>query len=415
MKIATPESHLRVSAWLVVLLVLAMFINYADRGSLSVAAPVLKDKLAINNSQMGLLLSAFFWTYALAQPFAGAIAQRYDVRYVFAGGLALWACATFFSGLAGSFVVLFGLRTLLGLGESVIFPANASIISRMPEHLRGRVNGCISAGMALGPSVGTLVSGLILATWGWRAVFLALGAVSLLWLLPWLTVPKLDAADERASRAATVPAFAEILRQRSLWGAAIGHFCANYQYYLLLTWLPIFLVKSLHFSLIAMAWIGAGIFAMQSLASIVGGALSDVMIRRGTSATLVRKSFVLMGAGGCGIALLFAGIAPPQWAVFCLVLAGVCQGVISPMIFTIGQTLSGPNAGGRWMGVQNLIGNFAGISAPIITGLVVDATGSFQGAFYIAAAFSIVAVFAWGIVIERVEPVTWRLGSLRTV
>src|SRR5208282_3706712 len=109
------------------------------------------------------------------------------------------------------------------------------IVSRMPEHLRGRVNGYISAGMALGPSVGTLFSGLILAAWGWRAVFLALGAISLLWLIPWLTVPKIDAADDRAARATTVPAFAEILGQRALWGAAIGHFCANYQYYLLLT------------------------------------------------------------------------------------------------------------------------------------------------------------------------------------
>lgn len=415
MNSSAVQSHLRISVWVVVLLVLAMFINYADRGSLSVAAPILKDKLAINNSQMGLLLSAFFWTYALAQPFAGAIAQRYDVRYVLAGGLALWACATFLSGLAGSFVVLFGLRTLLGIGESVIFPANACIISRMPEHLRGRVNGCIAAGMALGPSVGTLVSGLILATWGWRAVFLALGSVSLLWLLPWLTVPKLHAAHDRESHATTVPTFTEILRQRSLWGAAIGHFCANYQYYLLLTWLPIFLVKSLHFSLFAMAWIGAGVFAMQSLASIVSGALSDVMIRNGASATRVRKSFVLTGAGGCGIALLFAGIAPPQWAVLCLVLAGVCQGLISPMVFTIGQTLSGPNAGGRWMGVQNLIGNLAGITAPVITGMIVDATGSFRGAFFIAAAFSVIAVFAWGIVIERVEPVSWKFAKLQTV
>ena len=403
-------SHLRISAWVVALLVLAMFINYADRGSLSVVAPVLKDKLAINNSQMGLLLSAFFWTYALAQPFAGAIAQRFDVRFVLAGGVALWAGATFLSGFAGSFLVLFGLRTLLGLGESVIFPANACIVSRMPEHLRGRVNGCISAGMAMGPSVGTLISGLILATWGWRAVFLALGGVSLLWLVPWLFVPKLEAAHERAARAVNVPAFTEILSQRALWGAAIGHFCANYQYYLLLTWLPIFLVKSLHFSLTEMAWIGAGVFAMQSLASIVGGTLSDVLIRDGHSATHVRKAFVLTGAAGCGIAFLFAAISPPAWAVFCLVLAGICQGLISPMIFTIGQTLSGPDAGGRWMGVQNLIGNLAGISAPIITGVLRDATGGFQAAFYVAAAFSIVAVVAWAIVIERVEPVAWRLG-----
>ena len=407
MTIAAPESHLRVSAWLVALLVLAMFINYADRGSLSVVAPVLKDKLAINNSQTGLLLSAFFWTYALAQPFAGAIAQRYDVRFVLAGGLMLWACATFFSGLATA-------SSCCSDCARCWASEKASSFRPMPASFPVCPSICADASTAASApawrsdQAWVRSSAGLFSPHGDGVRCFSRWVDPLLWLLPWFTVSKLDAAHERASRAASVPAFAEILRQRSLWGAALGHFCANYQYYLLLTWLPIFLVKSLHFSLVAMAWIGAGIFAMQSLASIVGGALSDVMIRNGRSATLVRKSFVLTGAGGCGIALLFAGITPPQWAVFCLVLAGVCQGLISPMVFTIGQTLSGPNAGGRWMGVQNLIGNFAGITAPIITGLIVDATGSFQGAFYVAAALSIVAVFAWGIVIERVEPVTWR-------
>ena len=99
---------------------------------------------------------------------------------------------------------------------------------------------------------------------------------------------------------------------------------------------------------------------------------------------------------------------------FWLALSGLCQGLISPMVFTIGQTLSGPDAAGRWMGVQNLIGNLAGVTAPVITGFIVDATGSFRYAFLIAAAFSVVAVFAWGIVIERVEPVAWRQRALRT-
>jgi len=412
MTIAVSEARSRVSTWLVALLVLAMFINYADRGSLSVASPLLKDQLAISNGQMGLLLSAFFWTYAFAQPFAGWLTHRFDVRAVLAGGLALWGCATFFSGFADSFLMLFALRTLLGLGESVIFPANARIISCLPETLRGGINGCISAGMALGPSLGTLASGLILATWGWRAVFLGLGAVSLLWLPLWLTVPRLHAHEDRETPAERVPAFTEILTQRALWGAATGHFCANYQYYLLLTWLPLFLVKSVHLSLVAMAWVGAGVFAMQSLASILGGALSDFVLRRGLPATAVRKVTVLIGAVGCGVMLFLAAFATPQWVILWLVLAAVCQGIISPMIFTIGQTLSGPAAGGRWMGVQNLVANLAGISAPIVTGIIVDKTGSFQDAFLIAAALSIVAFFAWAIVIERVEPVAWRSAIL---
>ncbi|HUO93565.1 MAG TPA: MFS transporter, partial [Rhizomicrobium sp.] len=315
MTVAESAMRSRVSTWLVVLLVLAMFVNYVDRGSLSVVSPVLKDQLALTNSQTGLLLSAFFWSYSFAQPFAGWLTHRFDVRVVLAGGLALWGCATLFSAFAGGFIVLFALRALLGLGESVIFPANARIISCLPETLRGGINGCISAGMALGPSLGTVASGLILASYGWRAVFLALGVVSLFWLPLWLTVPKLAAVDDHRTRKTAVPPFVEILTQRSLWGAAIGHFCANYQYYLLLTWLPLFLVKSVHLSIVAMTWVGAGVFAMQSLASIVGGALSDWTLRRGFDATRVRKGTVLIGAVGCGVMLFFAAFASSRWVV----------------------------------------------------------------------------------------------------
>jgi arginyl-tRNA--protein-N-Asp/Glu arginylyltransferase len=166
---------------------------------------------------------------------AGALVHRFDVRYVLAAGLALWAGATALSGLAQSFAMLLGLRFLVGFGESVIFPANARIIACMPNDMRGSANGLISAGMALGPSLGTLAGGLILAHWGWRAVFVALGGLSLLWLPPWLRVSKVQTPG--GDNHADVPTFAEILRQRSLWGASIGHFCGNYPYYLMLTWM----------------------------------------------------------------------------------------------------------------------------------------------------------------------------------
>src|SRR5580658_4356181 len=177
-------------AWLTALLSLAMLINYADRGSLSVVAPLLTDKMRLSGGQIGLLLSAFFWSYAAAQPFAGWVAQRFDVRRVMACGLIVWAAATALCGLAAGFASLFVLRLAVGVGESVIFPSTARILAEhAPTDRRGAANGVVLLGQFAGPAVGTLAGGLILAHFGWRAVFLGLGAVSLLWLIPWLTTP----------------------------------------------------------------------------------------------------------------------------------------------------------------------------------------------------------------------------------
>lgn len=397
-----------VSARLVGLLAVAMFINYFDRGSLSVAAPLLKDQLKITNAGMGVLLSSFFWTYALAQPVAGAIAQRFDLRWVMAVGLALWAGATMLSGLASSFAMLLALRLLLGLGESVIFPANARLLAEhAPNHQRGSANGFITMGMFLGPAAGTLAGGLIMAHFGWRMVFLSLGAVSLLWLPPWLATPLPQTTPAEHAPLAKAPGYADILRQRGLWGASIGQFCYTYPAYLTFTWLPLFLVKAEHFSLTAMAWAGAAVCVTQGLAAACSGALSDHLIARGAATTLVRKGFIMAGMAGGGLAILAVANSPREWIVACLMVSGACTGLMSPMMFTVGQTLAGPAAGGRWMGIQNLIGNLAGITAPMITGFVVQATGSFKPAFLIAASLSIVGLFCWGLVVERVEPVSW--------
>ena len=192
------------SGRVVALLALAMFVNYADRGSLSVVAPVLHDRMRLSDAQMGVLLSSFFWSYTLTQPLAGSIVQRFDVRRVLAVALAVWAGATMLCGLATGFVTLLGLRLAVGLGESVIYPANARILAeRATEQVRGRCNGLISMAMCLGPTAGTLVGGLVLARYGWRAVFLVLGALSLLWLWPWLRTPR--EAPQRARRPSSSP------------------------------------------------------------------------------------------------------------------------------------------------------------------------------------------------------------------
>ena len=410
--VSTSPPPAGVSARVVGLLALAMFINYADRGSLSVTAPVLRDQLGIGDAGMGVLLSAFFWSYTVAQPLAGSLVQRFDVRKVLAVGLALWALATLLCGLVTGFAAILALRLLMGLGESVIYPANARILAeRAPERVRGRCNGLISMGMCLGPTAGTLVGGLILAHWGWRAVFLGLGGLSLLWLVPWLTTPMPAPAKPTPGARRAGPGYGELLRQRALWGASVGQFCYSWQFYLLLTWLPSFLVKSQHFSLSLMAVVGAAVYALQSLAALGSGLVTDWLIRRGGSSAAVRRTVVLAGVAGGGAALLLIGLGPHVLVLPGLFAAGFCTGMANPMIFSIGQTLSGPMAGGRWMGIQNMLGNCAGICAPIATGLIVAATGSFAGAFVLAAVLSVLGLVCWGVVLVRVEPVAWRADT----
>ena len=399
------------SGRVVALLALAMFVNYADRGSLSVVAPVLRDRLKLGDAEMGVLLSSFFWSYPLTQPLAGAIVQRFDVRKVLAVALAVWAGATMLCGLATGYVMLLGLRLAMGLGESVIYPANAHILAgRASEKVRGRFNGLISMAMCLGPTGGTLVGGLVLAHYGWRAVFLALGALSLTWLWPWLRTPSSASAAPRGPEASG-PGYGELLRRRPLWAVSIGQLCYSWQFYLLLTWLPSYLVKAQHLSLPAMAGIGAAVYAVQAMAALASGMLTDILVRRGSGSTEARRMALLIGLAGGGLALLAEGLGPKGLAIPCLFLAGFCTGIANPLIFSIGQTLAGPSAGGRWMGIQNMGGNFAGILAPIATGVIAQATGSFTGAFLLAAGLSVVGVFCWTVLLGPIAPLAWRPGA----
>ena len=406
--VGAPRAAAALSAGLVTMMAVAMFINYADRGSLSVAAPVLTDQLKISNSQMGLLLSAFFWSYAAAHPLAGAIAQRFNVRWVMAIGLTLWAGATALCGLATTFVALLALRLLVGLGESVIFPANARILSEhAPDHQRGAANGVTLLGQFLGPTAGTLAGGLILARFGWPWVFFALGGLSLLWLFPWLTMRL--GIPPRRDRPAPVrpPSYAAMLSQRALWSASLGHFCYAYTHYLLLTWLPLYLVKGLHYSLAQMGLIGAAIFGVQSVGALTSGWVSDQAVRRGAPAPRVRKLTILCGIAGVMISTGLIGVLPQSMVLPWLFAAGFSNGATSTMVFTIGQTLGGPTAGARWIGVQNMFGQFAGIGAPIVTGILLERTGAFSITFQVASGLSAIGFLIWAFLVPRIEPVRW--------
>src|SRR4051794_20027108 len=171
-----------------ILLMISAFINYIDRTTLSVAATDVQRELGLTNTQVGALQSAFFATYALAQLsfLAGWVVGRFHVGWALGVGFLLWSGATGLTGIAGSFAFIFTLRLLLGIGESVTYPSYSRILaSEYPEHHRGFANAMIDAGTKVGPALGILIGGLLVAEVGWRIFFFVLGGGSLLWLIPW--------------------------------------------------------------------------------------------------------------------------------------------------------------------------------------------------------------------------------------
>jgi MFS family permease len=400
---ALPQQTRRI----VVLLAAATFLNYFDRGNLATASPLLKGELALSNTQMGALFSAFFWSYAPLQPFMGWLAQRFDVRYVLGCGLALWGVATALTGLATTFTEILALRILLGIGESVAYPCNAAFLGRRAAvHERGRANGLIATGQALGPACGTLIGGFMMARYGWRSAFVVFGLASLVWLVPWGNVTSGGASAGSAADLQPVP-YRVLLRERALWGTSLGHFCGNYAYYFALTWLPLLLVKIHGFSVARMATVITCVYALQAVSAPMTGWLCDRLIARGATPNRVLKTTMNLALGGVTVAMALCATAGAATSIILLLVAGACFGMQSAPLGAISQTLGGPRASGQWMGIQNLCANTAGMLAPLITGLVVDRTGSFYWAFLIAAMVTIGGALAFGIVIRRVEPVAW--------
>jgi len=390
------------------LLVFSVFINYVDRGNLSIAAPMIKDELRISASQLGLLLSAFFWTYGTSQILAGWLVDRFDVNWVLAAGFFLWSAATGITGILHGFAALFVVRLVLGIGESVAFPAYGRIMAQhFPDRHRGFTNSMITAGLASGPAFGMLAGGTLMARFGWRSFFVVLGSVSLLWLIPWFRWMPRGPGLKRVEDTGAAPKIVDILLQRSAWGSFAGLFCVNYTLYFLIAWLPFYLVRERHFSMDSMAKIGGLVYITQAVTSALCGRLSDRWLARGSAATRVRKTFLVGGCIGVALFLCASVFAGPTLCVACLVGVGLSTGVCSSNVWVVTQTLAGPRASGRWTGLQCAVGNLVGVVASYLTGYTVDRTGHFYLAFVISGGFAGLGALCWAFFVGHIQPVVW--------
>ncbi len=410
-KKAGDGSALRAFAPTLILLVVSLLINYVDRGNLALAAPLLKMEWGTTATQLGILLSCFFWTYTALQFVMGHFVDRWGANRMMALGFLVWSVATVLTGAAMGFATLLAMRLLLGVGESVMFPASSKILAQhLPEHARGFANGLMNASMRWGSAIGTFGGGLLMARYGWRSAFIAIGVVSLLWLPAWSRwkAPEVHVA---AHGDADAPGFAEILRKRAFWGAASGHFCANYLVYFLMSWLPYYLVHERNLSMAAMSVAAGALWVVDSLSSVATGTITDMCIRRGASPTTARKWAMAVGFTLAAVSLVGCAFAGEHTYLAWLIACAVGSGTANAGTFAFAQTLAGPHAAGKWVGLQNGIANMAGVTGPALSGFLVDRTGHFAAAFAVAAVITLCGAFAWCWGVQRLEAVEFGLAA----
>jgi MFS transporter, ACS family, D-galactonate transporter len=414
MATVAPPSRLRSipltrTQWIFLsLLVISICINYIDRGSLSVADRYLTTEFSLDPIHRGRIYSAFFWTYAGFQIVAGWLVDRFNVNRVLAAGFLIWSTAMLFTGAASGFVMLFALRLLLGMGESVAYPSYSKILAgNFQEQQRGLANAVIDAGSKVGPALGIVVGGLLMGSYGWRIFFYITGGLSLVWLAPWLIWAPKDQALLR-EQIGKVPSLSEICSKRSAWGSFLGLFCGNYVWYFMVTWLPAYFGGELHYSQRQVALFGSIPFWVVAGSTLLFGTLSDRWISRGASPNLVRKTCTGVGLLLSTVMLAAAIVRDPVISLVLLSAACFAYGIYSSNLWAVTQTLAGPWAAGRWTGLQNFVGNLSGILAPQLTGWIVQRTGQFYWAFVVTTMFLILGTICFTVIVRRVEPETWR-------
>jgi MFS family permease len=400
--------------WLAALLTLGMIFCYAQRGTLSVAAPFMMKERNLSPASMGILLSAFFWSYSFMQVPAGWLVDRFGVKRAYGAGFAFWSLAAASTGFARRMAALIALRVVLGVGQAVAFPASASAVAHsFPDQQRGVVTALYLSGVRLGQALVAGVGAIVIATHGYKLFFVASGILPMLWLVPWtlfwarwggqVTSSGHGQGAPSVPNASFVGSLA-LLRRRSVLGIFLGFFAFDYAWFVYINWLPGYLVLERKFTPAEMAFYGSMPYIAMSVVILISGLLSDWLVRRGQPEASVRKAFI---SAGLLVACLIvpAGLVEDRLLAVWLMSASLCGlGVAAPNTWTLTQAVCARSIVGTVSGIQNFGGNVGGIIAPALTGYIVHRTHSFALALEITGVVLVAGVLSyWLLISERVE------------
>ena len=373
---------------IVALLVSAMTFCYAQRGTLSIAAPFMIRDLSIDTETMGLMLSAFSWCYCFMQVPSGWIVDRFGVGRAYAAGFALWSIACALTGAVRTVAAIVVFRIVMGVGQSVAFPASARAVANwFPDGERGLVISTYLIGVRLGQSLVNAAGVFLIASYGWQAFFVMSGLVPLVWIAPWLlTIRRWEGPAKTASVHASRFTFASsfgLLRHRTVLGTFLGFFAYDYVWFVFVYWLPGYLRLERHFTPAQMAFHASVPFLVMSVFIVFSGMLTDRLVARGYREVRVRKAAIAIGFA-LAMAIVPAGLVQDNGTSVWLLLASLCGlGIAAPNTWAITQACCTKRVVGTVSGIQNFGGNVAGIVAPWLTGAIAYRTGSFAAAFVV--------------------------------
>jgi MFS family permease len=373
---------------LVALLLSGMTFCYAQRGTLSIAAPFMISELSINTETMGLMLSAFSWCYCFMQVPSGWIVDRFGVRRAYACGFALWSLACALTGAFRNIAAIMFFRITMGVGQSVAFPASSRTVANwFPDTERGLVNSSYLVGVRLGQALVNAAGVGLIAAYGWRVFFVVAGLAPLLWIVPWMMVlrrwerPGTSGGSSTVSNRFTFAASFGLLKHRTVLGTFLGFFAFDYVWFVFVYWLPGYLRLERHFTPPQMAFHASVPFLVMSIVIVLSGIVTDRFIAAGFRELRVRKTFIAIGFA-LALAIVPAGLVRDNGASLWLLLTSLCGlGLASPNTWSITQACCTKRLVGTVSGIQNFGGNVAGIIAPWLTGAIAYRTGSFASAF----------------------------------
>jgi MFS family permease len=381
------------------LLFLLITVNYLDRSVLSVAAKDVATEFHFSPVTMGYLFSSFVWTYALFIFITGFIVDRFSTKRIQLVGGTIWSAATVLMACAWSFPSLLALRMVMGAAEATSLPTCNKIVREwMPAEDRGIATTIFSAGSYSGPAFGALLVGAVATGWGWRAAFMAAGALGLVWLIPfgiWFDRPERAGwlkPDERnkivAERTGSIAEFdlktppaslLQLLSNRTLWGLAFTQACAIYGNNVFLFWLPSYLQSTRGLTVLKTGLFTAVPYALAVPLTIGIGLLSDRIVRHGGVAAGRRRNVVAI-AMLCAAVILAAPLVNNIWLLLALTtisLSGIGTALALNQAL-LSDLLASPRNLGKAIGTVSLFGQLVGISAPIVSGYLIAWTGSYR-------------------------------------
>jgi MFS family permease len=328
------------------------------------------------------------------------VVDRAGVKYPYAASFLFWSIVSACTGFARSVTQLFIFRLLLGVGEATVAPASLRWIRmNIDERQRGLAMGIYMAGTKVGPAVGAPIAAFLIAAYGWRAMFYVTGLISLVWLVPWLLlVPREEPRPAaRSTGAAQESPFLQVLKGSAIWGIILGTFCYSCYLYFCLTWLPAYFKEQRQLPLELMGLYTMFSFGGMAVTTIISGWAADRLIARGRDPVRVRKSFTIAGLLLAATEVFGVTASSAESALFFSIFSLAGLGVATANYWALTQTVVPSAAIGRIGGLQNMASNLAGVAAPILTGWLIDATGSYEAPMEAIAVLLVIgaASYAW--------------------